>query len=84
MPVPEIQRCSLAGVALQLLAIGVDITSFDFMDRPPKEAVDVAVTCLEKLAAVKGISIRVVKSIDPPIRRRASTSALPFQVLRRS
>ncbi|KAF7384800.1 hypothetical protein HZH68_014412 [Vespula germanica] len=54
MPVPEIQRCSLAGVALQLLAIGVDITSFDFMDRPPKEAVDVAVTCLEKLAAVKG------------------------------
>lgn len=54
MPVPEIQRCSLAGVALQLLAIGVDITSFDFMDRPPKEAVDVAVTCLEKLGAVKG------------------------------
>ncbi|KAK1116426.1 hypothetical protein K0M31_019065 [Melipona bicolor] len=54
MPVPEIQRCSLAGVALQLLAIGVDITSFDFMDKPPKEAVDVAVTCLEKLGAVKG------------------------------
>ncbi|XP_015186996.1 PREDICTED: putative ATP-dependent RNA helicase DHX33 [Polistes dominula] len=54
MPLPEIQRCSLAGVALQLLAIGVDITSFEFMDKPPKEAVDVAVTCLEKLAAVKG------------------------------
>ncbi|KOC71150.1 Putative ATP-dependent RNA helicase DHX33 [Habropoda laboriosa] len=54
MPVPEIQRCSLAGVALQLLAIGVDITTFDFMDKPPKEAVDVAVTCLEKLGAVKG------------------------------
>lgn len=56
MPVPEIQRCSLAGVALQLLAIGVDITTFDFMDKPPKEAVDVAVTCLEKLGAVKGES----------------------------
>lgn len=54
MPVPEIQRCSLAGVALQLLAIGVDITTFDFMDKPPKETVDVAVTCLEKLGAVKG------------------------------
>ncbi|CAD1472068.1 unnamed protein product [Heterotrigona itama] len=54
MPVPEIQRCSLAGVALQLLAIGVDITTFDFMDKPPKEAVDVAVNCLEKLGAVKG------------------------------
>lgn len=54
MPIPEIQRCSLAGVALQLLAIGVDITTFDFMDKPPKAAVDVAVTCLEKLGAVKG------------------------------
>ncbi|XP_017889459.1 ATP-dependent RNA helicase DHX33-like [Ceratina calcarata] len=54
MPVPEIQRCSLTGVALQLLAIGVDITTFDFMDKPPKDAVDVAVTCLEKLGAVKG------------------------------
>ncbi|XP_071572298.1 ATP-dependent RNA helicase DHX33 isoform X1 [Temnothorax nylanderi] len=54
MPIPEIQRCSLAGVALQLLAIGVDITTFDFMDKPPKEGVDVAVSCLEKLGAVKG------------------------------
>ncbi|XP_012278614.1 putative ATP-dependent RNA helicase DHX33 [Orussus abietinus] len=54
MPVPEIQRCSLAGVALQLLAIGVDITTFDFMDKPPKESVDVAVACLERLGAVKG------------------------------
>lgn len=54
MPLPEIQRCTLAGVALQLLAIGVDITSFDFMDKPPKEGVDVAVNCLEKLGAVKG------------------------------
>ncbi|XP_046467981.1 ATP-dependent RNA helicase DHX33 [Neodiprion pinetum] len=54
MPVPEIQRCSLAGIALQLLAIGIDITTFDFMDKPPKEAVDVAVSCLERLEAVKG------------------------------
>lgn len=54
MPVPEIQRCSLAGVALQLLAIGVDITTFDFMDKPPKDAVDVAATCLENLGAIKG------------------------------
>lgn len=54
MPIPEIQRCSLAGVALQLLAIGVDITTFDFMDKPPKEGVDMAVNCLEKLGAVKG------------------------------
>ncbi|XP_058794308.1 ATP-dependent RNA helicase DHX33 [Phymastichus coffea] len=54
MPVPEIQRCSLAGVALQLLAIGIDITTFDFMDKPPADSIDTAVTCLEKLGAVKG------------------------------
>lgn len=54
MPVPEIQRCNLAGVALQLLAIGVDITTFEFMDKPPKETIDVAVANLEKLGAVKG------------------------------
>ncbi|KAK0090858.1 hypothetical protein PV325_000024 [Microctonus aethiopoides] len=54
MPIPEIQRCSLTGVALNLLAIGVDITTFDFMDKPSKESVDVAVTCLERLGAVKG------------------------------
>ncbi|EFN89703.1 ATP-dependent RNA helicase DHX33 [Harpegnathos saltator] len=52
--VPEIKRCNLAGVALQLLAIGIDITTFDFMDKPPKEGVDIAVKCLEKLGAVRG------------------------------
>lgn len=54
MPIPEILRCSLVGVALQLLAIGIDITTFDFMDKPPKEAIEVAVACLEKLGAVRG------------------------------
>lgn len=54
MPIPEIQKCSLVGVALQLLAIGIDITTFEFMDKPPKESIDVAVSCLEKLGAVQG------------------------------
>lgn len=54
MPVPEIQRCSLAGVALQLFATGIDITTFDFMDKPPKEGIDVALNCLEKLGAIRG------------------------------
>lgn len=55
MPVPEIQRCSLAGIALQLLAIGIDITTFDFMDKPPEDAIKSAVACLESLGAVKGM-----------------------------
>ncbi|XP_011495049.1 PREDICTED: putative ATP-dependent RNA helicase DHX33 [Ceratosolen solmsi marchali] len=54
MPIPEIQRCSLAGIALQLLVIGIDITTFDFMDKPPDDAINTAVACLEKLGAVKG------------------------------
>lgn len=54
MPTPEIQRCSLAGVALQLLAIGIDIMTFEFMDKPPEEAIQSAISCLEKLKAIKG------------------------------
>lgn len=59
--VPEIKRCNLAGVALQLLAIGIDITTFDFMDKPPKEGVDIAVKCLEKLGAVTGMFFFIFK-----------------------
>ena len=54
MPVPEIQRCSLTGVSMQLLALGLDITTFDFMDKPSKESIDVAMACLRKLGAIKG------------------------------
>ena len=45
--VPEIQRCNLSNVILQLLAIGVkDIVGFDYMD-PPSE--DSLVSALEEL-----------------------------------
>ena len=37
--VPEIQRSNLSGVVLAMLAIGVqDVTAFDFMDPPGREA----------------------------------------------
>uniref|UniRef100_K1PUI3 RNA helicase n=1 Tax=Magallana gigas TaxID=29159 RepID=K1PUI3_MAGGI len=36
--VPEIQRCNLSSVVLQLLALGIsDIVNFDFMDKPSTE-----------------------------------------------
>ncbi|KAL7292458.1 hypothetical protein TKK_0014037 [Trichogramma kaykai] len=54
MPIPEIQRSSLSGVALSLLAIKIDITKFNFMDKPPQEAIENAMSCLEKLGAVSG------------------------------
>lgn len=55
MTKPEILRCNLSAAILQLLAIGVNITTFDFIDKPPKEAVDVAFKQLKQLGAVKTI-----------------------------
>jgi hypothetical protein len=35
--IPEIQRCNLTNVVLQLLALKIDTLTFDFMDMPPRE-----------------------------------------------
>ena len=52
--VPEIQRCPLASVVLQLLALGVtDILGFDFMASPPDEALVKALEQLCLLGAVE-------------------------------
>ncbi|XP_030648330.1 ATP-dependent RNA helicase DHX33 [Chanos chanos] len=54
MTVPEIQRCNLAGVILQLLALGVpDVLNFDFMSKPSPESMRMAVEQLELLGAVE-------------------------------
>ncbi|XP_034406621.1 ATP-dependent RNA helicase DHX33 [Cyclopterus lumpus] len=54
MTVPEIQRCNLASVMLQLMALGVpDVTNFDFMSKPSPEAMRSAVEHLELLGAVE-------------------------------
>ncbi|XP_005800845.1 putative ATP-dependent RNA helicase DHX33 [Xiphophorus maculatus] len=54
MTVPEIQRCNLAGVMLQLMALGIpDVMNFDFMSKPSPEAVRSAVDHLELLGAVE-------------------------------
>lgn len=53
MTVPEIQRCNLAGVMLQLMALGIpDVMNFDFMSKPSPEAVRSAMEHLELLGAV--------------------------------
>ncbi|KAK9838275.1 hypothetical protein WJX81_001973 [Elliptochloris bilobata] len=47
---PEIRRSPLAGMALQLLALGVtDLPAFDFMDKPPMGAL---MRALEQLLAL--------------------------------
>jgi len=55
--VPEIKRCNLKGVVLQLLALGVnDVLRFDFMDSPSQEALQDALRQLVLLKAVNSLN----------------------------
>ncbi|XP_061608119.1 ATP-dependent RNA helicase DHX33 isoform X3 [Phyllopteryx taeniolatus] len=61
MTVPEIQRCNLASVMLQLMALGIqDVMNFDFMSKPSPEAICFAVEHLELLGAVERNNGQVV------------------------
>ncbi|KAJ8972585.1 hypothetical protein NQ314_000113 [Rhamnusium bicolor] len=53
--IPEIQRANLNTVALQLLALGIHGLHFDFMDKPPKEAILAAFEQLKLLGAVENM-----------------------------
>ena len=49
---PEIQRCSLSNVILQMLSIGItDIAKFNFLEAPPQDAIDGALRQLQLLGA---------------------------------
>ncbi|KAJ8315572.1 LOW QUALITY PROTEIN: hypothetical protein KUTeg_007722 [Tegillarca granosa] len=51
--VPEIQRCNLSNVVLQLLAMGItDVIHFDFMDKPSTESILNAIEQLHNLGAI--------------------------------
>ena len=53
MTTPEIQRCNLASVIIQLMALGIsDVLHFDFLDRPPQDAIENALEQLVVLGAV--------------------------------
>lgn len=51
--IPEIQRANLNSVALQLLALGIHAMHFDFIDKPPKEAILTAFDQLKQLGAIE-------------------------------
>lgn len=55
MTKPEILRCNLSSSILQLLATGVNIETFDFMDKPPREAIELAFKQLKQLGAIKSV-----------------------------
>lgn len=54
MTMPEIQRCNLASVVLQLMALGIlDVLHFDFLDSPSQDAIENALEQLVVLGAVR-------------------------------
>ena len=53
--VPEVLRCNMSNVILQLLAVGVkDVEKFDFLEKPPSDSLQFAVRLLKLLGAVDG------------------------------
>ncbi|EDV99052.1 ATP-dependent RNA helicase DHX33 [Drosophila grimshawi] len=50
---PEILRSNLTSTVLQLLALGIDCSNFDFIDAPPPEGISSAHRALEQLGAIK-------------------------------
>lgn len=54
MTVPEIQRCNLASVILQLLAMKVpNVLTFDFMSKPSPDHIEAAIAQLDLLGALE-------------------------------
>uniref|UniRef100_A0A0K8S6A6 RNA helicase n=1 Tax=Lygus hesperus TaxID=30085 RepID=A0A0K8S6A6_LYGHE len=51
-PVPEIMRTNLAGVVLQLLALNINLLTFDLLDKPSTELILEGVEQLKFLGAV--------------------------------
>ncbi len=72
---PEIQRSNLAGVMLQLKAMGIDdVLNFDFLDPPPRAAV---IRSLELLLALAALD-KSGKLTDPVGRTMARLPVEPI------
>ena len=51
---PEIKRCAISHVILQMLSIGIkNLAKFDFLEPPPKESIDGALRQLKLLNAIE-------------------------------
>lgn len=61
--VPEIQRVNLSTVALQLLALGIHASKFNFMDKPPEESVRAAFEQLKMLGAIENTESTILTNL---------------------
>lgn len=72
---PEIKRCNLSNVILQLKALGIDdILGFDFMEKPPRDAIIKSLEQLHLLGALTDDS----KLSDPVGRQMARLPTDPI------
>lgn len=55
MTKPEILRCNLSNAIIQLLALGINVQDFDFIDAPPPQSMEAAFKDLKSLGALKNI-----------------------------
>ena len=80
---PEIQRCNLASVVLQLMALGIsDVLYFDFLDCPPQDAIENALEQLVVLGAVRkgnsGYEVKVTGHYNSDHYSRISCTWTPL------
>ncbi|XP_068904814.1 ATP-dependent RNA helicase DHX33 [Tenebrio molitor] len=61
--IPEIQRANLTSVALQLLALEIHALYFDFMDKPPEDAIVAGFEQLKLLGAIDHIESKSLTSL---------------------
>ncbi|KAI2800282.1 putative ATP-dependent RNA helicase dhx33 [Blomia tropicalis] len=56
-PIPDIQKCNLSNVMLQLMAIGIqDVGNFDFVDPPSNDNIEASIRSLKSLKAIEPIA----------------------------
>ncbi|KAL7722247.1 RNA helicase [Entamoeba marina] len=79
---PEIQRCSLDGVILQLKSLGInDVFSFNFLQQPPADSIERSIIQLEHLEALKDNiitnigKVMVALPVAPPFARTLIAAA---------
>ncbi|XP_050091338.1 ATP-dependent RNA helicase DHX33 [Anopheles aquasalis] len=69
MTVPEILRCNLASTILHLLVLGVSYKDFEFIDRPPEEAIVGALLELKALNAISSVENPILTALGSKMAR---------------
>lgn len=76
-PVPEIQKCNLANILLQLIAINIqNVASFDFIDTPSADNIECSLEQLLELQAIEEVKTTTDNNNQP------TTSKIAIKPLR--